>query len=130
MRTLILLPLVLLSLSACSIRFGGRPSSEPPPPPPQQRQDPMHSQPGYGGEVVRAKQIKARVVRARVIYAKEVKARDGSVGRIYTGEHRGQHGKGELKLDTVQADVIYAKEIKADWIEAEEIYAREVKIGR
>lgn len=95
-----------------------------------QRQDPVRPPPpSYGQREVRAKEIKARVVRARVIYAKEVKARDGSVGRVYSENHAGGHGKGKLEIDSVQADVVYAKEIKADYVEADEIHAKEVKIG-
>jgi hypothetical protein len=132
-RTLVLLGLALVA-SGCRIyvhddwpRLPPPPRDEPyPQPPPQQPRD-----------VLRAKEIKADRVYARIIYAKEVKARDGRVGRVYTGEggkgrkgDKGDWGGGEVNTSEVSAEIIYAKEIKTDWIEADEIHAKEVKIGR
>ncbi len=111
-----------------------RPLPPPPhraPPPPAYAAPPPAYPPPPAPLVLRAKEIRADVVRAHVIYATEVKARDGRVGVVL--KLRGKPpklGGREIDRREVVADTIYAKEIEAGWIEADEIHAKQVRIGR
>jgi hypothetical protein len=107
--------------------------SDPPPPPPLGL---------VPTAVVAAKHIEAGWVRARVIYAKHVDAAAGAIRRVVE-EHggvrwEGAGGKGHFKNDAIEhirvegidADVIYVEHLKADWIDAGEVHAEHVKLGK
>lgn len=97
-------------------------------------------------KVLRAKHIEARRVRAHLIYANHIEARSGCIGHILDaperkrGKHHkhGKHGKGEkddvgardLRMEEVQAEVIYVDHLKADWLEADEVAGDHLNIGR
>ena len=67
-----------------------------------------------------------------MIIAKHVDAKGGRVGRILEGtrDEPWRDAKGEVKMDTVTADTIYAEHVKADWLEADEVHAEHAKIGK
>ena len=91
-------------------------------------------------DVLRAKHIEAGRVRARLIYARHIEAEHGCVRHILdapAGKHgkhgkRGKHDAGEsdIKMEEVQADVIYVEHLKTDWLEADEVSSEHINMGR
>ncbi len=105
--------------------------SEPPPPPP----------PGLvPTAVVAAKHIEARWVRARVIYAKHVDAAAGAIRSVVEdggvrwqgagGKGHGRNGVEHIRVEGIDAEVIYVEHLRTDWIDAGEVHAEHVKLGR
>jgi hypothetical protein len=126
MKSLLLMTLLVMTGGCVRVRMGSNPR---PPPPPTQSRSEMRR-----GDIIRAKEVSARVIRANVIYAKEVNAGSGRVGRVIEDRDdetwERERSDGSIRVDELNADVIYAKEVRAQYIEAGEIRAKKVKIGR
>lgn len=77
-------------------------------------------------QVVQAEDIEANDVRAHTIYANKIKASQVN-GRVHQTKNVDVSGKGDIKVPSLEASVIYAESIEARTVTATDIYVREIE---